>query len=364
MSEALLTPIDLGPVVDLAGGKLFRKQILPKGSINYQGQKLDFTPMLPNLVKAFKDKAYPQVSFIYADDQNRHNMDPERWRGELVGVELTDDGLDGVFQLNDQAATLVDQNPRLGVSARIVMDYERADGKKWSHALQHVLATLDPKVPNMRPWEAVNLSNGDGLPVLDLSGLAYEGEEMPKGTEQEWTETDLADFLNSLDDDTEQPEGDEPEGDEGEAEGENTTEGEELEEDDFEPAGELAGASLSNKLDLAGNAQFVQLSNELAEVRGQLARTRWESERHSLLQDGVPPHLLDLATPVMERDGEQAVELSNGRKVTASSVVRAMLNASKGFVDLTGASGTSYDTGTRNDPDQKLLEQWSAEYGD
>jgi hypothetical protein len=43
-------------------------------------------------------------------------------------------------------------------------------------AVQHVLGTLDPRIPRLGPWQAIEASNGGDL-VIDLSGETFDREE-------------------------------------------------------------------------------------------------------------------------------------------------------------------------------------------
>jgi len=152
------------------GARLFKKQVLPVGQIAYQGRTLDFTRgYLEELARNFTSKAYDQVPFVLADGENRHTMDPERFRGEVKGVEVTDDGLHALIELTDDGARVVEDNPRLAVSARVVEDHPKG------RALQHVLGTLDPRATGMKPWEAIELSSGSPH-VIDLTAASYRGE--------------------------------------------------------------------------------------------------------------------------------------------------------------------------------------------
>jgi hypothetical protein len=68
------------------------------------------------------------------------------------------------------------ENPGLGISARIVEDYARSDGQFFPAAIQHVLGTLDPRIPELGPWQLVEASN-DGSIVIDLSACQFGGDE-------------------------------------------------------------------------------------------------------------------------------------------------------------------------------------------
>ena len=93
MTAAVLTPFTAAEAVEL-GNRLWRKRVLPVGDVEYKGRLLHFTKdYLGQLVAAFTSRAYPQVPFQLADAQNTHTNDPERFRGEVTGMELGDDGL-------------------------------------------------------------------------------------------------------------------------------------------------------------------------------------------------------------------------------------------------------------------------------
>jgi hypothetical protein len=78
----------------------------------------------------------------------------------------------------DEGERLLRTNPNLGISARIIEGYERSDGRYFPAAFQHVLGTLDPRIPALGPWEPVaEMSNEGPVPVLDLSkGYYFEGQ--------------------------------------------------------------------------------------------------------------------------------------------------------------------------------------------
>jgi hypothetical protein len=184
MTLALQAPLDHSAAVDLSK-TLWRKQVLKAGTINYDGRKLAFDQAyIADLAASFKAGAYDQVPFVLATAGNSHNLLPERCKGEIRGFIPTDDGLDALIELSDDAAGIVRDNPKLGVSCRIVEDLEQADGRKFPRVVQHVLGTLDPRITGMRPWEAVELST-PGQQVVDLTSAEYEGGPVPELTEDE-----------------------------------------------------------------------------------------------------------------------------------------------------------------------------------
>jgi hypothetical protein len=166
------------------GRKVFRKQVLPLGKIEHKDGTLDVTPeYVADLAKSFNGGAFDQVAFLLADGDNKHHMDPEKYRGEVKGLEATDKGLEALVELTDEGAKVVHDNPGLGVSARIVKGAK--DGKD---AIQHVLGTLDPRAKGMGPWEQVNLSDDD-TEVTDLTDATFAEAVSPSRSSSSSTVT-------------------------------------------------------------------------------------------------------------------------------------------------------------------------------
>ena len=169
----LLTPVDASPAIEL--GNTWRKRILPVGEIEYQGRQLKFTRgYLQGLVAAWRDRAYDQVPLQFADAANTHTNDPERTRGWITGMEVEPDGLYVTAELTERGQRTLADNPYLGVSARIVEQFQRADGKFYPAAIQHVLGTLDPRIPGLGAWQAVEMANESSV-TIDLSNLSFAG---------------------------------------------------------------------------------------------------------------------------------------------------------------------------------------------
>jgi hypothetical protein len=390
----LLTPVNRGKARQ-SGATLWRKQLLPVKDINYKGRVISFTrEYLAGLVKAFNDRAYDAVPLQFADEDNRHTEKPEHRRGTVRGLELTDDGLDVIVSAGPDAARYLAEYPDLGISAKIVEDYERADGKFYPAALKPVLGTLDPRITGMRPWQAIEAANADDGDVIDLTAEQYatpgqapeppapaspaatgSSLQQPTGTPtQEDTrmalteaqEARLARLLDLPDDQFDQVlaaggeaaagEGaddqlsDEelqalidslPEDEDTEPEPETAPEG------DREPA--TAGAALTAEaqaqIDLA-NSRAEETSLELARVTAALNRAAFEKERDWYSREyGIPPRITDLARPVLEGEGH-VVELSNGSSIDAGAIVRRVLKEvgqTVRMLDLSGELGTPLD---------------------
>lgn len=171
-------PFSWQPAIEL-GNRQWVKKILPIGSIDYKGRQLRFDrSYLSRLVDSFRSRAYDQVPLQLADSDNRHTNDPERTAGEITDLELRDDGLYALATVTERGERVLTENPQLGVSARIVEQYSRADGKFFPAAVQHVLATLDPRVTGLGAWQPVDMSNDGGL-VIDLSSSSFPGDQPP-----------------------------------------------------------------------------------------------------------------------------------------------------------------------------------------
>lgn len=364
MGEVFLTPTDEGAAIELSQ-TLFRKKILPKGTIDYKGRKIVFDDAyLTDLATAFHAGAYDQVPYMLADKDNAHTMDPERFRGEIKGVEVAEDGLYGTFELSAEAASLVKANPKLGVSARIVEGYARSDGKVFPRAMQHVLGTLDPRIPGLGAWTEVALSGYDSSDeVLDLTTAEFEGDEdVAKKDEGDLidglTREEYEALLASLDlDDDEEPEGSDGDEDEDEDEG--------ADEDD---KGRVpAGASLSNS-----GGQAIELANqEIATLKAKMAADRFDADKREYVRRGVPPALVELARPVLEAPDGFVLDFSNagGEKVDAGDVVRKLLDSAVGYLDLAKEKGHALDFSAeaedgKEDEDAEALKLWAKMSGE
>jgi hypothetical protein len=365
---ALLTPVDAG-TARRAGRHLWRKQLLPKATINYKGRRITFDDAyLADLAAAFNNRAYDQVPFQLAPHDNTHTNDPERFRGEVEALEVTADGLDMVVATTEDGSKVLAANPGLGVSARITEAYERADGRTFPVAIQHVLGTLDPRITGMRPWQAIDAANDtDPGQVTDLTGCTYDLASEPDKTpapapketgmaltaeqearlgklldlpddkfdalitaatpgpagdgdgdgSDELTDEELQALLDSLPDDDAAGSGDG--GDEGDAGDADVT----AQADQDKVPAELS-ADAQAAIDLA-NARADELEAGYTRMRRELDAATYERERDAYAREhGIPPRIFDLARPVLEGEG-RVVDLANGRQADAGAIVRRVL---------------------------------------
>lgn len=386
MTLAVLTPFHSSQAVEL-GNRLWRKKVLPVGDVEYQGRTLRFTPdYLKRLAVAFASRAYDQVAFQLADAKNTHTNDPERYRGEIVAMDAESDGLWLTVHPTEAGEKVLQDNPKLGVSARIVEGYQRSDGKFFSEAIQHVLGTLDPRIPGLGGWQAIEAASPAPDEVVDLSDAFFAGE-----APDPQVRTDGMADLNALTDEHKQklaklldlpddtldalaaggtvvtPEelealtapDDEEDEDEGLADAIAGLTPEELaaieaefeaEEAGFTPdeEGEPVTAGLSAEAEFAinmANAKTEETQRELSVVTARLREEDYQAEKRRLADMGVPPHITDLAKPLLEGAGH-AVELSNGNTVDAGAIMRRVLAEyarQARLLDLSAESGSPFD---------------------
>lgn len=383
---AILTPFELSK--GDGSGQVWWKRLLPIGEINYKGRTLKFTrDYLQGLAGAFAAHAYDQVPFQLAGDENKHTNDVERYGGKVADMQVRGDGLWIGVQPTERGRAVLAENPELGVSARIVEAYDRADGKFFPQAIQHVLATLDPRVPGLGRWSAVETSNDDAAVITyDLSGAEFAGSTPPKGD----TMPDLdaaqqaklaqlleipADKLTALIGHLDTADLDalngEPTDDDQltdaqlddlvdaalalDAAGllDDEGDGNPAPADDKVPAGAGAGAGLSSEqqmaLDLA-QATGDESMRQLSIINQQLDHERWQNERRKLTGAGTPPFIADLAQPLLE-GAAHTVDLANGDTVDAGQIVRRILTE---YNKITSQLGLDVELGSPMDvPDDE-----------
>lgn len=348
MTTQVLTPVDVGDAVELSGQSgRWRKQILPLRKITYKGRVLNFNrAYLATLADSFKRRAFDQVPAQIADKDNKHNNDPHNTGGELVDVELAADGLYGVFQPNAAGQKILEANPKIGVSARILEGYQRSDGTHFPKALQHVLLTVDPHISGMKPWErAMSLSSELEIETtLDLSGYEEEtevGDTKTKaaagdqGTDEPVTLSraeytaftemmaerkaalEFADELRPED----VEDGDDEEDEDGEDGSAQTTEAPAVPE------------SVKLTLD-AQSARILELTNA--------ARAREvEHEVEKLGATGLAPAIIEAARPLLGL-ADATIELSNGDELDVPKTVNSLLQAIIGLAS-NGEALVNYD---------------------
>jgi hypothetical protein len=355
---ALLAPFDDAEAIDL-GNNYWRKQVLRHGDFRYKDRTLKFTPeYTAKLAAAYRAKAYDAVPFQFAGSDNAHTNAIEATRGEIVGFEPTADGtgLDAIFSLEPEAQQVVARHPKLPVSVRIIENLERADGEQFDAAIQHVLATWDPRVTAMKPWERVELSN-DGIDhVYDLTDATpQEGTTMPTLADQ-FTDEEIKKLraLLSADD------GKTPDAKDVSKDGKDVSKDaayvppsdEELDRiaralfpDEVEDAPAEAPPAKAEIKATADDPKVVEMATRLSAVEAENTKLRkaaetraYEQLRDDLARDsGIPPAITDLAKELLT--GAHTIEMSNGETVDAGAIVHKVLTAIGEQVKMLDLSG-------------------------
>lgn len=413
---AILAPVDLSDATFDKKSNTFRKQILRKGEIDYKGRKIKFDDsFLMELAENFKKGAYDQVPFQFANDRNEHNEDPRNYSGEMVGVELTADGLDGVFKLTKAGRKAVKENPRLGVSARIMGAVRHSDGRAFGRSIRHVLATMNPRVTGMKPWEAVaaDLSEEGTIEVVDLTAAKYKkgstmakkGKSKAKGQEtqprtatislsvdgqdrqidlSDLTDEEFQSLLDLASDDVADgtvidftDEIDEREtkslskkvpaflGKKSKA-----TDTKDGKETLVKGKGKKAGEKVKGKAP-AKKAKSSKSDKALASLSHRVAEGEWKRERRRMVRAGIPPALVDLAEPILSQPDDVVLDLSNddGEAINATEVIRSMLDATEGFIEIKPELGHQVDLSqddegdTKDDSAEAFNKAWDEEFG-
>lgn len=343
ISPFVVSGIDEVELTDDKGGKrkLWRKQILPSGKRQYNGQTLDFSRINPSVVKAFEEGARDAVPFVLPLSDNKHPKRGEEARlleGDLEKLELSNEGeLYGYFKLSDEAERIVrNSNNKFGVSGAIEVDYRREDvGKQWDYVLSHVCGTTGPHIKGMKPWETVELSEGTGSNItVDLSTEVIDEETKEEETGDDSVTVNISqEQLNKLlklaaDVDSLGVTDSGKTGDEGTGGNEPT----QLSEEATKRI-ELAESAAREAFRLAEKAQM------------DAARKTWEARERELALAGVPPVMLTEAAKVLALHKPVTIELTDAsgtkNEVNATEVIESLLEAAKGTIKLSEEKGHS-----------------------
>jgi len=348
-TAAVLTPFFRGNAIEL-GNRLWKKRVLPVDDVEYQGRMLHFSKDYnDSLAQAFRDRAYDQVSFQLADAKNTHTNDPERHRGTITDLRSEDDGLWLYLQPTERGEQVLRENPYLGVSARIVENYARSDGKFYPAAVQHVLGTLDPRIPGLGAWQTIEAANTPSL-VIDLTGASFAGEEdtMPELNAQQ--QANLTRLLNLdaaaldklLGTAPPAPPASGTNGTGGQPDNELTDQEladliEAMSDEDLadleseflaETGAGAAATGLTNQAQMAidlANARADETERQLGVFQVQFDAQKFEGEKRSLADLGIPPYITELARPLLQGSGH-VIELTGGTRVDAGQVMRRVLS--------------------------------------
>jgi hypothetical protein len=300
-------------------------------------------------------------------------------------MEAEPDGLWVTLKPTEAGDKVLKENPELGVSARIVEDYARSDGQHFPAAIQHVLGTLDPRIPGLGAWQAIEAASPVPDTVIDLSASTFAGEgtpappppapsqpepapaaqEPPGRTDDAMPELDgltdeqkarLAKLLELPDEQldalaagglvltpdellalTASTDGPGPgDGDGTGDEDEVASEISAMTDEEFaamqaafeaeqqeEPVAAGLSAEAQFSIDLAV-ARQEETQRELSVITARMREGDYQAEKRKLADLGVPPFITELARPALEGIGH-TIDLANGKTVDMGQVMRKVL---------------------------------------
>lgn len=351
--SALQLPYVRHPAIR-TGRALWRKRILPVGVVTHpEHAELVFdASRLDGLRDNYLQGAMDQVPFVLVDAANRHTDDPERFRGDVKGLENRNDGLYAMIETTDDGTKLLKDNPNLPVSVRLKT---LADGRE---VLAHVAGTFDPVATNMGPWESIDASND--LVVIDFSDrgtFTLPGvTDTKKAEEKDDTAADILSkeevgkfrsFLQGLTGGGGDKPADKPDV---KADVETLTDADvtALLAGTDEPAdtGKVpATASLSDE----DKAKLDMSHTGVLDLTARLGRSEMTAKLDGYITAGVPPALVNAARTSLVGDGIKdltsdqktvVIDFANGNANPASAALFAALDAAKGTIDFS-EKGTS-----------------------
>lgn len=187
MDQRVILPGVRDSFVELSrtkNGRLFRKQILKKGTLNYNGSKIPVDDALfTALTTNFKNKVCDIVQVPVAGPDNEHTEDPFRNIGEVVDLKADGDKLYAYLDARDEAAADKLGKTLLGASAMFSLDYtDSRTGEKAGPTLLHVAVTNRPHVVELEDFEEVIAASAEGNDGQVVYLTASDDEEDPMPT--------------------------------------------------------------------------------------------------------------------------------------------------------------------------------------
>ena len=185
-------------------GKVFKKQILPFGTFahpNTPGTRLTIDRgMAETLVKNFNDRVCDIVQVPIVDGENKHNEDPLRNIGEVVGLDIDEDGVNALIDARKPELAGELGRTLIGASAMMHMNYtDTRSGNKVGPTLLHVAVTNRPYITDLKDFEEVVAASGpsDAKPVLLSRVDGATEQEAAVGTEVEEKEGSAPEGVDS-----------------------------------------------------------------------------------------------------------------------------------------------------------------------
>jgi hypothetical protein len=147
-------------------GRLFRKQILHRGSLRHPVSGSTITvddAFLSRVVENFNNNVCDIVQVPLANAANEHVEDPDRNIGEVIGVEADESGLWAIIDARSEEHADKLGKTLLGASALMHLDYtDSTTGEQVGPTLLHVAVTNRPYVTELAGFEEILAATADG----------------------------------------------------------------------------------------------------------------------------------------------------------------------------------------------------------
>lgn len=323
------------------GGKRFRKQIVKFGDWvdphNRRNKMVLDRKWGEQVLANFKSKVVGRIPVPVGHPLNPSDLAAMN-KGELVDVELADDGVYGVLDIRDgNAAKAIEEDLLWDVSIHFDPNYlDKASGKDVGPALLHVGLLTDPYLKGMAPFQA--LSNQTNAVMLSES-KEYQMSALKNDRE--------FDVTVKFDQDGESQEVTIPAGEEVDVPDE-ALEAAQKQVADAQapesPAEPETPAEPENKPELSDRQ--TELEAENTKLRTELAEKQAEATYQTLLSDGRIVPAQEAAFKQLATVGSQTVSLSDGSTKSLSDLVTDFIKAGPKLVSFgeEGADGEEAKT--------------------
>lgn len=170
-------------------GRVFRKQILHYGDLNYGGRvvKID-EPFVDTLIANFTNNVADIVQVPKAGPKNEHTEDPDRNIGEVIAIHKNKKGAYVDIDVRTDDADKMGKT-LLGASAMLHMNYtDTRTAKQVGPTLLHTAITNRPYVTELDGFEEIIAASAEGVDDIEMVVLTADteeqGEEMPLTREE------------------------------------------------------------------------------------------------------------------------------------------------------------------------------------
>jgi hypothetical protein len=153
------TEIESAPIAlaRVSQGRLFEKHILTKGTLIHPvtGERINVDDkFVAMMMRNFENNVCDTVQVPLADDANKHVENPDKNKGEVVGLKERDGKVYAVIDAREDPDKF--GKTYLGASAFLSTNYtDSRTGKKAGPTLLHVAVTNRPYVVGLEPYKEI-----------------------------------------------------------------------------------------------------------------------------------------------------------------------------------------------------------------